>query len=508
MAKIIRKNMTVFGLSGATSNFEQFGSKKINGTPNYTKDVEVIQGLSAYQNGWQDAVALNNAPYIQDMNALQYVFSYQSAYLLQEGIAEYNSSAVYYIGSIVKNPGTFELYGSKIDSNTGNTLPSQVSDSNWYYLGNLTSLPTVGRKYKNYVINAQGRVKTVRDYTLANNVYGQGVDYYEGTVSATGVTNGTITNTSNSPVGISGYAVLFNQVTTTGSTSIKHRYRIQSLNAVALKNQTCCFSLNTYHDVGSPIDYTIYVRKANSKDDFTSVTAIDNSGAISVSNTTGTNVKFEGVLMGDCSNGVEVEIIATCSAITLKSFYFTDLLVEIGLTATVADVELIETETSQINGWISLGRVVLTAPATSITFDNLNGNKDIFYKFIFKSVNAQAGSPGIRINNDTGSNYSQLGILTNGTTINYYTGTTTYLNIVSSSSTSIADFIDGTIDCNIGGINRLSTFFISGVRHQTNSGYWDNNTDNITSLTFLHTGAGGLGVGSYIELYTRRTEKI
>jgi len=65
------------------------------------------------------------------MNGLLKVLSYQGAYALQEGIPEYDASTTYYIGSIVKKTGTFELYGSLTDDNVGQAL---TDAANWKFL--------------------------------------------------------------------------------------------------------------------------------------------------------------------------------------------------------------------------------------------------------------------------------------------------------------------------------------------------------------------------------------
>ncbi len=147
MAKLTRKNLLVFGTTGSSTYFGQFGSQAA-ASPVETKDLDSIQQLSAWGTGWQDAVALGEAPYLQDMNGWMYVHSYEVAYLFQEGIPEWNTSAIYFIGSIVKKTSTFELYGSLVDTNTGNALPSRVSDSNWQYLGLLTNLPSATASYR------------------------------------------------------------------------------------------------------------------------------------------------------------------------------------------------------------------------------------------------------------------------------------------------------------------------------------------------------------------------
>lgn len=135
MAKITRVFLAPFGADGPTDDFAEFGSQTA-GTPLKTKDVAVIQSLDAWNNGWKDAIiAANKAPFLEDMNALFYVHSYMMAYVLQEGVAEWDNNTTYYIGSIVKKVGTTELYGSKTDNNVSNTLPVQVDDANWTFLG-------------------------------------------------------------------------------------------------------------------------------------------------------------------------------------------------------------------------------------------------------------------------------------------------------------------------------------------------------------------------------------
>jgi hypothetical protein len=120
MSKIVRKNALVFGSSAGLDQIEQFGSLA-GGTPNYTTDVETIQALSAWLEGWFGGVVGANLPAIEDLNGILYVLAYQIAYLLQTGIPEWNTSAIYYIGSLV-NDGNGTVYVSIADANTGNAL--------------------------------------------------------------------------------------------------------------------------------------------------------------------------------------------------------------------------------------------------------------------------------------------------------------------------------------------------------------------------------------------------
>lgn len=135
MAKLTRQNLKVF--AGNSANIGQFGSGQL-GTKNLTTDIEEIQDLSAYENGWDDAVISGNRlPPLEEMNAVQHVSGYQTAYLLQEGIPEYNVDTEYYTNSIVKKSTTTELWSSLVDSNLGNSL---VEGVNWTLLGDLADL--------------------------------------------------------------------------------------------------------------------------------------------------------------------------------------------------------------------------------------------------------------------------------------------------------------------------------------------------------------------------------
>lgn len=135
MAKTVtRKNLKLFGKDGDSSYFGQFGSG-ITGTQIKTKNIDTIQALSAWLNGWQDAIVTSNkAPLLEDMNSLIYVLAYQLFYTLQEGIPEYDSSTTYFIGSRVRKAGTNEVYGSLTNDNVGNALPSAADNANWKFV--------------------------------------------------------------------------------------------------------------------------------------------------------------------------------------------------------------------------------------------------------------------------------------------------------------------------------------------------------------------------------------
>jgi len=152
-------------------------------------------------------------------------------------------------------------------------------------------------------------------------LYGTDTFYAKG--AGTAVSAGTISNTA-SPALTTAFADKLAGVTLTG-TGIVYGYRnIDSANAIHYKNKTASFSVLVRHDVGSAINYTIKINKANSADNFSAVTNIATGSAKSVVTGTDTLLKLENVSMGDCSNGIEIEIIAECGAITTKNFEFSE----------------------------------------------------------------------------------------------------------------------------------------------------------------------------------------
>lgn len=144
MAGLPRKPLFPFATSA--TNQGQFGSAQL-GTKITTTDPSVVQGISggapsaAWNQGWLDAVISGLAlPPLEEMQGVQFVHSYMLSYLLTRGLAEWDSITTYNQWDFCKKTGTWQLYGSLIDSNTGNALPSAVSNSNWQYLGDLSNL--------------------------------------------------------------------------------------------------------------------------------------------------------------------------------------------------------------------------------------------------------------------------------------------------------------------------------------------------------------------------------
>lgn len=129
MAKLTRVTGKVFAGNSPLDEIGQFGSALAGNFTN-TTDVATIQGLvvdntSIYEKGWGSAVvSSNNFPPMEEVNGVLKTISYQTCYLLQEGVPEYDNGTNYSEGSIVKktNGAQLTLYISQEDENIGNAL--------------------------------------------------------------------------------------------------------------------------------------------------------------------------------------------------------------------------------------------------------------------------------------------------------------------------------------------------------------------------------------------------
>lgn len=157
MTRLKRITNKIFGNTASTTGspdtgaeIGQFGSAKA-GTYNATADVETIQALPAYEQGWIGAVIPDQQyPTLPEMTGVNKVLSYQTGYLMQEGIPEWDSGTTYYKNSIVKyaKVTTTQTTTVSIGASTGitsasvnkNTFVSQISvDGNYTFTYNGTS---------------------------------------------------------------------------------------------------------------------------------------------------------------------------------------------------------------------------------------------------------------------------------------------------------------------------------------------------------------------------------
>jgi hypothetical protein len=125
MAKITRALQKVFGGSltqGLTSTIPDFGSLAA-GSPAASGNPVTMQ-TAAWLGGWASAVVGNHSPALEDMNTAFYLLSRQIAYLMQQGVAEYDATTPYFHYGLALDSAGTGLYESQQDNNTGNALSS------------------------------------------------------------------------------------------------------------------------------------------------------------------------------------------------------------------------------------------------------------------------------------------------------------------------------------------------------------------------------------------------
>lgn len=147
MAKLQRKSAKVFAEQAQADvlGIAQFGSLAA-GNIQYSKDVDTIQALPAYQQGWSAAVVGNKSPALEDRNALDYLLSYQQAYIMQHGVPEWLSTETYYQNSYVVDSNG-ELRVSVVDNNIGHDPIEDQGGQYWGYAGARGSGKRVGEVY-------------------------------------------------------------------------------------------------------------------------------------------------------------------------------------------------------------------------------------------------------------------------------------------------------------------------------------------------------------------------
>lgn len=159
--KIQRQTQKIFGGNAPSDSLAVFGSM-ITGNPIYTDNIETLQS-EAYEEGWESAIAANEAPFLEEMNGVQYGFSKQLAYIFQEGIAEYDPGTTYFKCSIVKVLNADNapvLYYSLTDNNLGNNPTEDTT--NWKEItfggsdsGSGTSLPLFTPVFQDHVLTGE-----------------------------------------------------------------------------------------------------------------------------------------------------------------------------------------------------------------------------------------------------------------------------------------------------------------------------------------------------------------
>lgn len=160
MAQLTRIIQKIFG--GGSSQNGQFGSAQL-GTPTLSNDPSVIQGLPAWEQGWNSAtISGDKLPALEEVQGVDYVVTRQLAYLFQAGIPEWIATETYYEGSIARD-STGAIYKSLQDNNLNHALTDPV----WWDSAVTAGVPD--GVYGDITVSGSGTVWTVNNGAIDAN---------------------------------------------------------------------------------------------------------------------------------------------------------------------------------------------------------------------------------------------------------------------------------------------------------------------------------------------------
>jgi hypothetical protein len=262
--------------------------------------------------------------------SVSYVIKYRQATTVATNVAsEVNSANSVNLVADKNNIGN----GSTVNVMVGNVGKVIVSSTETTISNNLYAtqeFTAVGYPRRNAIINGNAIVQQRTAVSLTTSTYQYGVDRFTGSTIGDTV-SGTFQQISTAPVGVTGTAFAFSNVTITTNTNpgeIRLRTRLEAKDSVRFISKPATISLKIYHDIGSSKDITFYVRKATNTDVFSYVEGISTSSVNSVPDSTDTHISYTIPNMGDCSKGIEIEVRLDCGAISSKNIYFTEVQLE------------------------------------------------------------------------------------------------------------------------------------------------------------------------------------
>lgn len=162
MPSLPRYPAKTFGADLAPANNVAVYGSLATGSPAFTTktsdafDLGAIQS-AAWLEGLTPALIGNRSPALEDLNGVLVTLSQQIAYILQHGIPEWNGATTYWIGQIVRFPGTALCFTSLVDNNLAND-PS-VDSNNWSASG--TSNPSVASMSTSQAVDIDGVGHTI-----------------------------------------------------------------------------------------------------------------------------------------------------------------------------------------------------------------------------------------------------------------------------------------------------------------------------------------------------------
>lgn len=149
MAKISRAYQKIFGSAApgaGVGSVGKFGSLAA-GSPTPSTSLSVIQALAAWTEGWLTAVIGNNGPCMEDMNGFCFVVTTQLAYLLQQGVQEWDATTPYYKGSLTNVAGI--LYISLTDNNVNHA----TTDTTYWAIAGQNTVGVAGNTVMDPVVD-------------------------------------------------------------------------------------------------------------------------------------------------------------------------------------------------------------------------------------------------------------------------------------------------------------------------------------------------------------------
>ena len=218
----------------------------------------------------------------------------------------------------------------------------------------------------NFVINGCCEVAQRAVPNLSTTLQYGSVDRFKVGVTAGTVSAGTITQTTTSTAGRTGYALHVSGASLASTPTLTVDTYIEAKDAVLLKNTIASFGLVVYHDVGSSIVYTVSIDKATATDNFAGVTNIS-SISVNVATATATNINFLGISMGDCSNGIRIRVSTPPGTTTTKNFHYAEWqLVEGVILPTTYPYSPFEVELDKVLRYFYKSFPYTTAPAQNV----------------------------------------------------------------------------------------------------------------------------------------------
>lgn len=185
---------------------------------------------------------------------------------------------------------------------------------------------------KEYVINGGAMVQQGAVGTLSNTAtYGKVDMYLAHIANGTSIT-GTIGQSGPGNVNTSGYIPFVTGSWTAGQAVMSHR--TEGNDTVELNGQKIIVQVKVWHDFGSATDFLMQVRKANTLNNFGSVTTLGTTASISCGNATFTLLSLP-ITMGasDGTNGLEIFVYESTAATRVsKNFGLADVSLRKGTT--------------------------------------------------------------------------------------------------------------------------------------------------------------------------------